>query len=589
MKLVDIEGLRVNFAQHGGMVEAVRGVSLHVNEGESLGIVGESGSGKSVTCMALLRLLGGSAKVSADSMVLDGVNVLDADKQALSALRGRSAAMIFQDPMTAFDPVFTIGHQIVETIRTHRKTSKKAAMAEAEQLLQRVEIKNAKDVLGYFPHQLSGGMLQRAMIAMALSCRPKLLIADEPTTALDVTIQAQILQLIKQLQAELGMALIMITHDLGVVAETVDRVVVMYGGRVMEEGPVQEIFDNPKHSYTQSLLASLKAGMDKKAAEDQGDAATPALELRTLSKVYPLRRRNGYFHKYVDFHAVREVNLVVPRNKIVGLVGESGSGKTTTGMMAMRLTEPSGGQILVDGSDISKLAAPELKSFRRRMQVVFQDSYSALDPMMTLAQIVAEPLHIHGLKTPKQQTEAALDWLEKVGLDRNFGERYPHELSGGQRQRVAIARALILGPSVLVADEPTSALDVSVKAQIIGLLKQLQQEMGLSMLFISHDLGTVRSLTDTVVVMYRGRVVEQAPTATIFADPQHPYTRALLDAIPATNPRDKRQRTFLAASDIENATPRLPLSSLAAYAMPTDLPQLVSVAPGHLVEAIVTH
>ena len=589
MKLVDIEGLRVNFAQHGGTVEAVRGVSLYVNEGESLGIVGESGSGKSVTCMALLRLLGGSAKVTADSMILDGVNVLDADKQTLSALRGRSAAMIFQDPMTAFDPVFTIGHQIVETIRTHRKTSKKAAMAEAEQLLQRVEIKNAKDVLGYFPHQLSGGMLQRAMIAMALSCRPKLLIADEPTTALDVTIQAQILQLIKQLQAELGMALIMITHDLGVVAETVDRVVVMYGGRVMEEGPVQEIFDNPKHSYTQSLLASLKAGIGKTSPVTPDEVVEPALELRTLSKVYPLMRRSGFFKKYVDFHAVREVNLVVPRNKIVGLVGESGSGKTTTGMMAMRLTEPSGGQILVDGTDISKLGTPELKTFRRRMQVVFQDSYSALDPMMTLAQIVAEPLHIHGLKTPKQQTETALDWLEKVGLDRNFGQRYPHELSRGQRQRVAIARALILGPSVLVADEPTSALDVSVKAQIIGLLKQLQQEMGLSMLFISHDLGTVRSLTDTVVVMYRGRVVEQAPTATIFADPQHPYTRALLDAIPATNPRDKRQRTFLAASDIENATPRLSLSSLAAYAMPGVGPQLVSVAPGHLVEAIVTH
>jgi oligopeptide/dipeptide ABC transporter ATP-binding protein len=589
MKLVDIKGLRVSFAQHGGTVEAVRGVSLHVNEGESLGIVGESGSGKSVTCMALLRLLAPTANVTAETMIIDGVNVLDADRRTLSQLRGRSAAMIFQDPMTAFDPVFTIGHQIVETIRTHRKTSKRAALVEAQHLLERVEIKNARDVLSYYPHQLSGGMLQRAMIAMALSCRPKLLIADEPTTALDVTIQAQILQLIKQLQAELGMALIMITHDLGVVAETVDRVVVMYGGEVMEEGSVEQIFDSPKHSYTKSLLRSLRAGVVKPDLQQAAEGEAPALELRELSKAYPLRRRQGFRTVYSDFHAVRGVNLTLPRNKIVGLVGESGSGKTTTSMMAMRLTEPSSGQILVDGTDISKLDPPALKSFRRKMQVVFQDSYSALDPMMTLAQIVAEPLHIHGVTTPRQQTETALDWLEKVGLDRNFGQRYPHELSGGQRQRVAIARALILGPSVLVADEPTSALDVTVKGQIIALLKELQKDMGLSMLFISHDLGTVRSLTDSVVVMYRGRVVEQAPTARIFDAPQHPYTRALLDAIPATNPRDRRQRSFLAAADIEAGIPRLSLSKLGAYAAPGDGPQLVNIGQDHLVEAIVTH
>jgi peptide/nickel transport system ATP-binding protein/glutathione transport system ATP-binding protein len=587
MTLVDIKGLKVSFAQHGGMVDAVRGVSLQVSEGESLGIVGESGSGKSVTCMALLRLLGGNARISADIMMLDGVDVLGADARALSALRGKSAAMIFQDPMTAFDPVFTIGHQIAETIRTHRRASRREALAEAEQLLRRVEIKNAADVLSYYPHQLSGGMLQRAMIAMALSCRPRLLIADEPTTALDVTIQAQILQLIKQLQAELGMALIMITHDLGVIAETVDRVVVMHGGEVKEEGPVQQIFDAPRHSYTQTLLGSLAAGAGK-PAEPPREPVTPVLELRDLSKVYSLKRRGRLFHSYVDFHAVRAVNLTVPRNRIVGLVGESGSGKTTTGMMAMRLTEPSGGQIVVDGADISGLSPAALKAFRRRMQVVFQDSYSALDPMMTLSQIIAEPLHIHGVGGARQQTEAALGWLEKVGLDRSFGNRYPHELSGGQRQRVAIARALILGPSVLVADEPTSALDVTVKAQIIGLLRQLQQEMGLSMLFISHDLSVVRSLTDTVVVMYRGRVVEQAPTATIFSDARHPYTRALLDAIPVTNPRDRRQRTFLSAEDIEQATPRYGRASLAGMPTPGGAPQLVGVAPGHLVEAIVT-
>ena len=588
MVLAEIKGLRVGFSQHGGMIDAVRGVSFSIDEGESLGIVGESGSGKSVTCMALLRLLAPTAKVTADAMTLDGVDVLTADKRTMSSLRGRAAAMIFQDPMTAFDPVFTIGHQIVETIRTHRRVSKREALAEAEQLLTRVEIGNAADVLGYYPHQLSGGMLQRAMIAMALSCRPKLLIADEPTTALDVTIQAQILQLIKELQAEFGMALIMITHDLGVIAETVDRVVVMYGGRVMEEGPVQQIFDAPKHSYTQQLLASLTAGATKGTAET-AEIIAPALELRDLSKVYQLRRRGRVFSQFIDHHAVRGVSLTLPRKGIVGLVGESGSGKSTTGMMALRLIEPSAGSILVDGTDISRLDAAALKPYRRSMQVVFQDSYSALDPMMTLAEIIAEPLHIHNTMPPRQQIELALDWLEKVGLDRSFGQRYPHELSGGQRQRVAIARALILEPSVLIADEPTSALDVTVKAQIIALLKRLQREMGLSMLFISHDLSVIRSLTDTVAVMYRGRIVEQAPTASLFANPQHPYTRALLDAIPATNPRERRQRTFMKSAEIDAAMPRLPVSALATVATPGDIPQLVSVASGHLVEAIVTH
>ena len=459
-------------------------------------------------------------------MTLDGVDVLSAGRRTLSAMRGKSAAMVFQDPMTAFDPVFTIGHQIVETIRTHRSATKREALDEAEHLLQRVEIGNAGDVLGYYPHQLSGGMLQRAMIAMALSCRPKLLIADEPTTALDVTIQAQILQLIKELQAEFGMALVMITHDLGVIAETVDRVVVMYGGRVMEQGPVQQIFDAPTHSYTQSLLQSLRAG-ETRQERDAKETVAPALELRGLSKTYQVKRRGRIFHSEIDVHAVREVSLVLPRNSIVGLVGELGSGKSTTGMLAMRLVDPTGGQVFVNGDDISRLDSASLKSFRRQMQMVFQDSYSALDPMMTLSQIVAEPLHIHGLMTPRQQTQLALDWLEKVGLDRSFGQRYPHELSGGQRQRVAIARALILGPTVLVADEPTSALDVTVKAQVIGLLKKLQQEMGLSMLFISHDLSVIRSLTDTVVVMYRGRVVEAGPDGDALRHTAAPlYARA---------------------------------------------------------------
>jgi oligopeptide/dipeptide ABC transporter ATP-binding protein len=584
MPLVEIADLKVSFSQYGGQIDAVRGVSFTLEQGESLGIVGESGSGKSVSCSALLRLLPATANVSASALKLDGTDVLKANKEDLARLRGRSAAMIFQDPMTAFDPVFTIGHQIAETILAHRKIGKREALAEAEQLLERVEIKNARDILGYYPHQLSGGMLQRAMIAMALSCRPKLLIADEPTTALDVTIQAQILQLIKKVQAEFGMALIMITHDLGVIAETVDRVLVMFNGEVMEQGAVQQIFDAPQHDYTKRLLASLHTSFERSREADTTIA--PALELRNLAKTFRIKRRKGLLTTYADFRAVQPVNIVLPRNQIVGLVGESGSGKTTTGLMAMRLTEPSGGQILVDGADISRLGSDDLKSYRRRMQIVFQDSYSALDPMLTLSQIIAEPLHIHGIGSGREQTEKALGWLERVGLQRSFGSRYAHELSGGQRQRVAIARALILEPSVLVADEPTSALDVTVKAQIIGLLKQLQAEMGLSMLFISHDLSTVKSLTDSVVVMYRGRVVEQAPTDQIFDNPQHPYTRALLDAIPATNPRLKRERTFLTADAIAAQTPRLTV--IQTGMAPNANPQLVTVAPGHRVEAIVT-
>ena len=584
MPLVEIADLRVSFSQYGGQVDAVRGVSFSLSEGESLGIVGESGSGKSVSCGALLRLLPATAQVSATTIMLDGTDVLKAGKEDLKRLRGRAAAMIFQDPMTAFDPVFTIGHQICETIQTHRAVGGREALREAEQLLQRVEIKNARDVLNYYPHQLSGGMLQRAMIAMALSCRPKVLIADEPTTALDVTIQAQILQLIKKVQAEFGMALIMITHDLGVIAETVDRVLVMYGGEVMEQGTVEQIFDAPQHDYARTLLASLNASFTPSQEVDA--TAAPALELRGLAKTYRVGRRAGLVTSHTDFHAVRPVDIVLPRNRIVGLVGESGSGKTTTGMMAMRLTEPSAGQILVDGADISSMGPGELKAFRRRMQIVFQDSYSALDPMMTLGQIIAEPLHIHGIGSAREQTEQALDWLERVGLPRNFGGRYAHELSGGQRQRVAIARALILAPTVLVADEPTSALDVTVKAQIIGLLKELQAEMGLSMLFISHDLSTVKSLTDSVVVMYRGRVVEEAPTAAIFANPQHPYTRALLDAIPAANPRDRRVRSFMTAEELAAVTPRFTVIQTGLAPNPT--PQLITVAPNHRVEAIVT-
>ena len=586
MSLVAVENLRVAFAHHAGLVEAVRGVDFHLEDGESLGIVGESGSGKTVSCLALLRLLDPRAQVSADRLEVTGQNILTASNRTMTSIRGHQAAMIFQDPMTAFDPMFTIGHQIVETIRTHRPSTGSEARAEAQRLLEAVEMANAGAVLSYYPHQLSGGMLQRAMIAMALSCRPKLLIADEPTTALDVTIQAQILQLIKRLQRELGMGLIMITHDLGVVAETVDRVMVMYGGQVMEEGKVEQIFDAPAHSYTRSLLDSIVPPKPQQAAPSD-ETAAPAIAIRSLSKTYTLKRRSGWRQEYVSHRAVADVSLTLPKGSIVGLVGESGSGKSTTGLLAMRLIDPTGGRILIGDMDIASLGASDLKQARRQMQIVFQDSYSALDPMMTLAQIIAEPLHIHGMHSRAEQIRQALDWLEKVGLDRSFGGRYPHELSGGQRQRVAIARALILRPSILIADEPTSALDVSVKAQIIDLLRRLQHEMGLSILFISHDLSVVRSLTQSVAVMYKGRIVEQGPTEALFSNPAHPYTRALLDAIPVTHPRLRRHRTFLKPEDIEAGIPRQEIAARGGATASDWERKLVAIGPGHQVETYV--
>ena len=565
---------------YGTGTAVVDAVDLSIRAGECLALVGPSGSGKTTIARAILGLLPQGAQTSG-RLTVRGVDVLTLGETAMRQLRGKAIGYVAQDPYQACDPLRRVHDHVAAAWAVHGE--RPAADGVANRLIQ-AGIVDASRTMDQYPHQWSGGMLQRAMIAMALSCRPKLLIADEPTTALDVTIQAQILQLIKKVQAEFGMALIMITHDLGVIAETVDRVLVMYNGEVMEEGAVEQIFDAPRHDYTRTLLASLNPSF----APSAGSVAdiAPALELRDLAKTYSISRRAGLVTSHTDFHAVRPINLVLPRNSIVGLVGESGSGKTTTGMMAMRLTEPSGGQILVDGTDISTLGPAALKSFRRRMQIVFQDSYSALDPMMTLGQIIAEPLHIHGIGSSREQTEKALDWLERVGLPRNFGGRYAHELSGGQRQRVAIARALILEPAVLVADEPTSALDVTVKAQIIGLLKQLQAEMGLSILFISHDLSTVRSLTDSVVVMYRGRVVEQAPTEAIFSAPQHPYTRALLDAIPVDNPRDRRPRTFLTAEDLASATPRFTV--IQTGLAPSTTPQLITIAPNHRVEALVT-
>lgn len=537
MSLVSVQNLRVAFSHYGNRIEAVRGVSFSLKPGESLGIVGESGSGKSVSCNTLLRLLPTTAQVTADRLFVDGIDVLRAGKADIARLRGRVAAMIFQDPMTAFDPVFTVGNQIAETIMAHRKVSRAQALTEALALLQKVEIRNPGEVLRLYPHQLSGGMLQRAMIAMALSCRPKLLIADEPTTALDVITQATILRLIKDLQAEFGMALVMVTHDLGVIAETVDKVLVMYRGEVMEDGAVEQIFDAPAHPYTRQLLASLEA---PPARAPQMADTVAALELIGLTKTY--KRRTGLFARPAPVTVVERLDLVLPRRQTLALVGESGSGKTTTGMMALRLTEPTSGRILLEGDDITTLDAKAMVAQRRKLQVVFQDSYSALDPMMTLGEIIAEPLHIHGIGNPRTQHAEIESWLCRVGLDASYANRYPHELSGGQRQRVAIARALILRPSVLVADEPTSALDVTVKRQIIELLAQLRDEMGLSLLLISHDLHTVRSVADQVAVMHRGRVVEEAPTQTLFEHPRHPYTRSLLAAQPARHPRDRRKQ-----------------------------------------------
>jgi peptide/nickel transport system ATP-binding protein len=548
--LLSIRDLRVAFrlGERGAvtLVPAVSGVSFDIPEDATVALVGESGSGKSVTAMSILNLLPDNAERSG-VIEYRGRDLLQASLHVLQTLRGKEIACVFQDPMTSLNPVFSVGQQLAEPLQRHLNLSRRAAIDRAEALLVEVGIPEPKRRLSSYPHELSGGQQQRVMIAMALACEPKLLIADEPTTALDVTIQRQILELIAKLQERHRMSVLFISHDLGLVGEIADHVVVMRQGVVREQGPVARIFQSPQDAYTKALLACrpslantsarlpvIDDHIEGKAPTRQGKPKDPnapvLLQVRALAKSFFLRE--GLFGKR-EFKAVHGVNFDLRRGHTLGVVGESGSGKTTMGLTLLRLHEPTGGEVLFDGRNLLTLSDVERQAMRRRIQIVFQNPYASLNPRFTIGQTLIEPMTIHGIGANQDERERrARALLAQVGLDETAFGKYPHEFSGGQRQRIAIARCLTLEPEVLVLDEAVSALDVSVQAQVLNLLKDLQDDLGLSYVFISHDLAVVRFVSDEVLVMKDGEVVEQASAQQILAAPTQEYTRRLLGAIP---------------------------------------------------------
>ena len=553
--LLSIQDLKVAFrlGERGAttLAQAVKGISFEIAENSTLALVGESGSGKSVTAMSILNLLPGNAQRSG-AIHYQGRDLLQAGMAELQSLRGREIACVFQDPMSSLNPVFTVGDQLMEPLRRHLGLGRRAALGRAEDLLNEVGMPEPRRRLGAYPHELSGGQQQRVMIAMALACEPKLLIADEPTTALDVTIQRQIMELLAGLKTRHRMSLLFISHDLGLVGEIADQVVVMRHGQVREAGPVAQIFSAPSDAYTQALLACrpslthiparltviAEPGAVPAAADQALRAPAPAkdpnapvvLAVRALAKSFFLKE--GLFGQR-EFKAVQDVNFELRRGHTLGVVGESGSGKTTMGLTLLRLHEPTGGEVIFDGQNLLTLSDRERQLMRRRIQIVFQNPYASLNPRFTIGQTLVEPMVIHAIGANNAEREdRARALLVKVGLGPDAMAKYPHEFSGGQRQRVAIARCLTLNPEVLVLDEAVSALDVSVQAQVLNLLRDLQDELGLSYVFISHDLAVVRFISDEVLVMKDGRVVEQASAAQILAAPQQDYTRRLLGAVP---------------------------------------------------------
>jgi len=523
--LLEVKNLSVNFGTGDDAVRAVRNVSFEIKRGETLAVVGESGSGKSVTALSILQLLPyPMANHPNGSIRFQGRELVGAPPRDLLDVRGNRISMIFQEPMTSLNPLHTIERQVNEVLILHKGLTRSAARKRTLELLEQVGIPEAVNRLDAFPHQLSGGQRQRVMIAMALANEPDLLIADEPTTALDVTIQAQILKLLKTLQARYGMALLFITHDLGIVAKMADRVCVMTQGRIVEQGPVAEVFDNPQHSYTQHLLSAEPKGRPVEA----DPAAAEILKLDDVKVHFPVKR--GVLRRTVGYiKAVDGVSLTLREGHTIGLVGESGSGKTTLGLALLRL-EGSKGGIQFDKQDLQALSQREIRPLRRQMQIVFQDPYSSLSPRMSVGEIVGEGLQVHRIGSEAERSRMIDEALTEVGLDPAARERYPHEFSGGQRQRIAIARALVLKPRLIVLDEPTSALDMSVQAQIVDLLRDLQTRHKLAYLFISHDLKVVRALADEVLVLRHGKVVERGSAQQIFERPQTPYTQALIAA-----------------------------------------------------------
>ena len=556
--VVSVRDLKTSFRTPTGWVDIVKGISFDIAAKETVALVGESGSGKSVTALSVMRLLDPEMSRVEGSVTLAGRELLTLNKAEMRAVRGRQIGMIFQEAMTSLNPLQTIGGQIAEVLTIHGIMSGGEAMQEAERLLDRVRMPAAKSRLGDYPHSLSGGMRQRVMIALALACKPKLLIADEPTTALDVTIQAQILQLIKQLQQEEGMGVLFITHDMGVVAEIADRTVVMLHGEAVEADSTDAIFARAKNPYTRALIAAVpRLGtasgngqpqhfpiLDKKSGQilvgnPRPDTvrhkAEPVLRVKNLVKRFDLP--GGLFSgPRGRVHAVEDVSFDLRPGETLSLVGESGCGKSTTGRTLMRLVEPQSGEISIDGTDILALDKERMRDMRRHIQMIFQDPYASLNPRITVAEAIAEPYLTHKLGTKAQARDKVMDLLGQVGLAPEMANRYPQQFSGGQRQRICIARALSLEPKVIVADESVSALDVSIKAQVVNLMLDLQEKFGLAYLFISHDMAVVERISHNVAVMYLGEIVEMGPVKAVFGNPQHPYTKRLMAAVPIPDP-----------------------------------------------------
>lgn len=559
--ILEIKDLEVEFRTDDGMVRAVNKISFNLPKGKTVGLVGESGSGKSVTSLSVMRLIPNPpGKIVGGQINFKGKDLVKLSEAEMRKVRGNKVSMIFQEPMTSLNPVFTVGEQIAETLMLHEGLTKSQAMEKSITLLDQVGIPDPAKRVTAYPHEMSGGQRQRVMIAMAIACNPEVLIADEPTTALDVTIQKQILDLLADLQKKYGMSILFITHDLGVIGDIADEVVVMYRGNIVEKGSRNQVFDNPQHPYTKGLMAcrptlernprrlpTVSDFMTEDGQAKEYDLSTlikekeprpitadnpVILEIKNLKKYFPLEKS---FFGTVTSHvkAVDDVSLQVRKGRTLGLVGESGCGKTTLGRTLLRLTEPTAGEIFYRGNDITHLGKDELRALRRKMQIIFQDPYASLNPRMTVGSTLKEPMIIHNLgKNNRVREDMAAALIEKVGLSADMLNRYPHEFSGGQRQRISIARALAVEPEFIVCDESVSALDVSIQAQVINLLMDLQEDMDLTYIFISHDLSVVKYISDEVVVMNKGKVVETADALTIYKNPKDPYTKKLLSAIP---------------------------------------------------------
>lgn len=561
--IIEVRNLAVEFKTEDGIVQAVKGISFNIPKGKTVGLVGESGSGKSITSLAIMRLIGNPGRVSSGEILFEGQDLLKVSEKKMREIRGARISMIFQEPMTSLNPVLTVADQITETLMLHQNLNKQQALDKALDLLKQVGIPHAEERLYFYPHKFSGGQRQRIMIAMAIACNPDVLICDEPTTALDVTIQKQILDLLADIQKRTQMSLLFITHDLGVVADIADEVIVMNKGEIVERGISKDIFDNPKHPYTKGLLAcrpSLDENPDRLPVLSDfmsatGEEITPGqrvitpskeiiredkviLEVNDLKTHFP--HMGGVFGRVQSYtKAVDGVSFKVKKGQTLGLVGESGCGKTTLGRTLMRLIEPTDGQIIFDGQDITKMNYSHMHPIRKKMQIIFQDPYASLNPRMTIGTILMEPMQIHNIgDNNNQRREIAEEMLQKVGMSPAMMNRYPHEFSGGQRQRISIARALMVRPEFIVCDESVSALDVSIQAQILNLLLDLQDEMNLTYIFISHDLSVVKFISDEVAVMFGGKIVEHNTAQAIYDAPQHDYTKKLLSAIPKGIPKE---------------------------------------------------